>query len=112
MADRVFIVTGLRLQALHMVNAQDFTYSKGYLGLLSAIGASLTVFFCCAPCVVGLYHLLRKAPMDEILDEPWLPMIEDSATKAHDRSARWSVDAGAANAEPPPYGGLRRNHTF
>ncbi|KAF4635842.1 hypothetical protein G7Y89_g2252 [Cudoniella acicularis] len=47
----VFIITALRLQALNMVNAEDFTYSKGYLGLLSVIGASLGVIFCCATCV-------------------------------------------------------------
>ena len=60
MINRVFIITGLRIQALHMVNAQDFIYSKGYLGLLSALGASLGITFCCAPAVPGIYSQLRK----------------------------------------------------
>ena len=57
--DRVIIITGLRIQALHMVNAQDFTYSKGYLGLLSTLGASLGIVFCCAPVVPFLYGRYR-----------------------------------------------------
>ena len=42
-----------------MVNAQDFTYSKGYLGLLSMLGASLGIVFCCAPVVPILYRHCR-----------------------------------------------------
>ena len=57
--DRVIIITGLRIQALHMVNAQDFTYSKGYLGLLSMLGVSLGIIFCCAPAVFFLYGHYR-----------------------------------------------------
>ena len=44
-----------------MVNAEDFTYSKGYLGLLSALGASLGITFCCAPVIPVLYHHCRPA---------------------------------------------------
>ena len=112
-----------------MVNAQDFTYSKGYLGLLSTIGASLAVFFCCAPHMIGLYRYLRNTSLErkkkavaideeiavttvEDPDGTSLARTEDSTAKAHGRSARWSVDGGAANAKPPPYGGLRRYHTF
>ena len=58
--DRVFIITGLRIQALRMVNAKDFTYSKGYLGLLSTLGASLGIIFCCAPALPVVYHSMRK----------------------------------------------------
>lgn len=57
--DRVIIITGLRIQALHMVNAQDFTYSKGYLGLLSTLGVSLEIIFCCAPVAPVLYRRYR-----------------------------------------------------
>lgn len=57
--DRVIIITGLRIKALHMVNAQDFTYSKGYLGLLSTIGVSLGIIFCCAPSVRIAYNHFR-----------------------------------------------------
>ncbi|KAL6712919.1 hypothetical protein ACLMJK_009474 [Lecanora helva] len=49
----VFIITGLRIKALHFVNSPDFTFSGGYLGLLSEIGALLGIIFCCAPSVVG-----------------------------------------------------------
>lgn len=42
-----------------MVNAQDFTYSKGYLGLLSTLGVSLGIVFCCAPVVPFLYGRFR-----------------------------------------------------
>ncbi len=52
----VFIVSGLRIQALRMVNAEDFTYSKGYLGLLSALGASLGITFCCVSALPVVYH--------------------------------------------------------
>ena len=58
--DRVFIITGLRLQALRMVNAQDFIYSKGYLGLLSTLGATLGITFCCAPGSPRVYKELRE----------------------------------------------------
>ena len=53
------IITGLRIQALHMANSSDFTYSKGYLGLLSALGALLSVITCCAPCLVPIIKLLK-----------------------------------------------------
>lgn len=43
-----------------MVNAEDFTYSKGYLGLLSALGASLGITVCCAPGVSVVYKVLRE----------------------------------------------------
>ncbi len=48
-----------------MVNAQDFTYSKGYLGLLSALGASLGIVFCCTSVVPFLYAHYR--PLSPVL---------------------------------------------
>ena len=44
-----------------MVNADDFTYSKGYLALLSELGASLGITFCCAPSMPAVYHHCREA---------------------------------------------------
>ena len=44
-----------------MVNADDFTYSKGYLGLLSALGASLGITFCCAPIMPAVCRHCRRA---------------------------------------------------
>ncbi|SLM37679.1 hypothetical protein LPUS_07602 [Lasallia pustulata] len=45
----VMIITGLRIQALHITNSSDFTYSKGYIGLLSVLGGLLGVMTCCMP---------------------------------------------------------------
>ena len=116
-----------------MVNADDFTYSKGYLGLLSALGASLGITFCCAPSVYGgfifRYNNRRHASTkpqgtptkvdeenikthDEALDEWSFLMTEDNAAKKYIRSARFSVDCCDVNCNPRPYRGLRRNHTF
>lgn len=35
-----------------MANAEDFTYSNGYLGLLTMLGASLGIALCCVPCSI------------------------------------------------------------
>lgn len=43
-----------------MVNAEDFTYSKGYLGLLSTLGALLGIIFCCVPYLRGVYTEMRE----------------------------------------------------
>ena len=43
-----------------MVNAQDFTYSKGYVGLLSILGSSLGIIFCCATAVEQIYRQVRE----------------------------------------------------
>jgi hypothetical protein len=45
-----------------MVNAEDFTYSQGYLGLLSNLGASLGIIFCRAPGILAIFTNLRKRP--------------------------------------------------
>lgn len=42
-----------------MVNAEDFTYLKSYLGLLSTLGVSLGIIFCCAPAVPSVYSYYR-----------------------------------------------------
>ena len=112
-----------------MVNADDFTYSKGYLGLLSELGASLGITFCCVPYMRPVFGCSRfrfpKCEMtagnvdeenaethDEASNERPLPMTENSATKNYSKSARFSVDCFDANPIPRPYCGLRRNHTF
>lgn len=85
-----------------MVNAQDFTYSKGYLGLLSMLGASLGIIFCCAPAVVAIYRMWREASPrgastaglideenastdSETRDENSLAMTEDRPNQTHGR---------------------------
>ena len=114
-----------------MVNADDFTYAKGYLGLLSELGASLGIIFCCVPYMrpafsrcFYLYRSLKHgmttvnvdeentATHDEASNERPAPMTNDSATKTYIRSARFSADCYGASSIPPPYGGLKRNHTF
>ena len=70
--NRVITITGLRIQALRMVNAQDFTYSKGYLGLLSTLGVSLGIIFCCAPVVPFVYRKLRPT-QTEVYKMPDVP---------------------------------------
>ena len=121
LVDRVFIITGLRIQALRMVVAQDFTYSRGYLGLLSTVGASLGIIIYCAPAVPLVYSIWRERAVQvneettvsvETLYEISLPMAEETATQTHGSSARWSLDGYVAGAEPPPYGRLQKHRTF
>ena len=111
-----------------MVNAQDFTYSKGYLGLLSNLGASLGIIFCCVPAVSKTYRLWREArertighllvdqetatSRFETPDEIPLPITEDNATRTQSRSAPRSINGCVADAKPPPYGGMKKHQTF
>lgn len=79
-----------------MANAEDFTYSKGYLGLLSALGASLGITFCCATAVPVVYRqwraaFLKHASKTTHVNEPSLPMTEDHPTQTHGRSKRWGI---------------------
>lgn len=55
---RVIIVTALRLKALHMVSSPDLTYDKGYLSLLSNLGALVAITTCSAPAVFSLCRRL------------------------------------------------------
>ena len=49
-----------------MTTSADFTYTKGYLGLLSVLGALLSIIFCCAPYLNPLFTRKRKrAPKTE-----------------------------------------------
>ncbi|KAI2473859.1 hypothetical protein F4781DRAFT_6301 [Annulohypoxylon bovei var. microspora] len=52
----VIIITALRIAALHRVNSPDFSYDQGYLGLLSTVGALLSIITC---CVVSFNHFVR-----------------------------------------------------
>jgi hypothetical protein len=44
--NRVLIITILRLKSLQLAVSSDFTYSKSYLGFLSALGCMLSIFLC------------------------------------------------------------------
>ena len=74
-----------------MVNAEDFTYSKGYLGLLSALGASLGITIFCAPVVPFVYQRWRAAFLERAvrathINEPSLPITEDRPKQTHGRT--------------------------
>ena len=129
MIDRVFIITGLRIQALCMVTARDFIYSKGYLGLLSTLGASLGIIIICAPSVVGLYRGLREVSRERKLrvaqinlenaatgskesNEIAIPIPNDNAALTHVISGRWSMDGYVAGARPAHSYRLQRYRTF
>ena len=91
-----------------MANAQDFTYSKGYLGLLSTLGASLGITFCCAPAVRSVYHQLRTMLLERasrlnhvnerstavpsgITNEISSPTNKNDAAHTHRGSAIWRI---------------------
>ena len=54
------MITGFRIQALHLSNAADFTFSGGYLGLLSALGALFGIISCCVPSLAPVLKRLRQ----------------------------------------------------
>ena len=101
---RVFIITGLRIQALHLTTSADFTYSKGYIGLLSVLGALLSIIFCCVPSIYGLINLLgarrrdRLARIEEqVVNEPTRPRTLPLATEAQTVNG----DTTATPQKPP-----------
>ena len=61
-----------------MVDAQDFTYSKGYLGLLSTLGATLGIIFCCAPSAFVAFSQLWRAYLERTPRA--VPINEESPT--------------------------------
>ena len=56
----VLIITGLRVQALRMTTSTDFTFSKGYLGLLSVLGCLLSIICCCLPSIAYIFRRLKQ----------------------------------------------------
>jgi hypothetical protein len=54
-------VTGLRLKALHLATSPDFTYSKSYLGLLSALGSMLGIILCSVPTLSSVIRARQGA---------------------------------------------------
>lgn len=58
--DRVIIVTALRLKALDRVSSPDLTYDKGYLSLLSNLGALVAIATCSAPVAYSFFQRLWK----------------------------------------------------
>lgn len=52
--------TARRLKTFHMVLSPDLTHDKGYLSLLSNLGALLAITTCCAPVAYSLFQRLWK----------------------------------------------------
>ncbi|KAI0424954.1 hypothetical protein F5Y09DRAFT_322911 [Xylaria sp. FL1042] len=50
----VFIITALRIAALNRVTSKDFSYDRGYLGLLSILGPLVTIVCCCITSCTGV----------------------------------------------------------
>ena len=58
--ERVMIITALRLSALNMVNSLNMTYTKGYFGFLSILGAFLSIIACRATLIVRFFRNRQK----------------------------------------------------
>ena len=50
----VLIISALRVQALYEVGSIDVTYSKCYLGLLTEVGAFMSIITCCTPSLMPI----------------------------------------------------------
>lgn len=74
---RVFIFSFLRLHSLHLVTSPDYTYSKGYLGLYSELGALLSIITCSGLGVFTLVSKWMKRPRrtDQYQDESNLRQV-------------------------------------
>jgi hypothetical protein len=46
-----------------MTTSTDFTFSKGYLGLLSVLGCLLSIICCCLPSIVYVLRRLKEVYM-------------------------------------------------
>ncbi|KAI0802601.1 hypothetical protein GGR55DRAFT_664826 [Xylaria sp. FL0064] len=56
----VTIITGVRIAALHRVGSLDVTYDQAYLGLLSTLGALLSIIASCVPSFGPIYKAIYK----------------------------------------------------
>ncbi|KAI1276573.1 hypothetical protein F5Y07DRAFT_366310 [Xylaria sp. FL0933] len=56
----VTIITGVRIAALHRVGSLDVTYDQAYLGLLSTLGALLSIIASCVPSFGPIYKAICK----------------------------------------------------
>ena len=78
--DSVLVITGLRIQALHFVNAPDFSFSNGYLGLLSELGCLIGVVVCCVPYLRSTFRQISKyAPIRRIRHFDWGSLLSKKA---------------------------------
>ena len=90
----VIIITCLRIQALHSVNSTDFTYSKGYLALLSTLGALLSIITGCAPTI---RFALRRMKVGL-----WIPSyLRSFRTRIHRFHRSWFGSPDTVDAKLP-----------
>lgn len=61
---RVTIITGLRIGALGRVDSPDLTYNESYLGLLSTLGALLSIITSCATSLLQILRTLMRQISD------------------------------------------------
>ncbi|KAI1180325.1 hypothetical protein F4777DRAFT_529765 [Nemania sp. FL0916] len=52
----VTIITGLRIASLHRIRSLDLTYDQAYLGLLSTLGALISIIATCIPSFPCAYR--------------------------------------------------------
>ncbi|KAI1355775.1 hypothetical protein F5Y01DRAFT_326304 [Xylaria sp. FL0043] len=67
----VTIITGFRIAALHRVGSLDVTYDQAYLGLLSTLGALLSIIASCVPSFRHIYKAIHKKLMAVINQADW-----------------------------------------
>ncbi|KAK8092274.1 uncharacterized protein PG998_015106 [Apiospora kogelbergensis] len=80
----VIIVTGFRIAALDKVDTSDFTYDQAYLGLLSTLGALISVMLGCATAIP---MLLRDCLVKRNLKRTiWLPPKEQHPGEKEERN--------------------------
>ena len=74
---RVLIFSILRIHSLHLITSPDYTYSKGYLGLYSELGALLSIITCSGLSVYTMVSKLMKRPrrIDQYQDESNLRQV-------------------------------------
>ncbi|KAI8628165.1 hypothetical protein F5Y19DRAFT_486200 [Xylariaceae sp. FL1651] len=95
----VTVITALRIAALHRVNTADVSYDQAYLGLLSIIGALLSIITSCIPNVryfftkdlMNLKAVFHKAASNthRLYRTEWEPVTRPSrhaGTANHPRS--------------------------
>ncbi|KAF2463436.1 uncharacterized protein BDR25DRAFT_297963 [Lindgomyces ingoldianus] len=65
----IVIITGLHMKGLTTVDFQDWSYSKGYLGLLSALGSYSSVFLCVVPAIPRMFRNFKERMAERRVDK-------------------------------------------
>ena len=96
----VISVTELRILALRDVTSNDFSYSKGYLALLSTVGALLSIITGCAPALQLVPRSLRVFI--------WIPShLWPFRIRAHRDRRLWYSLQGITVQHPKPLEGTK-----